>query len=392
MTLKLFRFVRGYVDFKITGKFPERLMNITSRYGVQMWSAAPCSGGITASMYLSDYRKIRFFTQKARLKTRVTARHGIPFIISRYKNRLGLPVGLISGLTAMMLLSCFAWTVQIVGTERISDTKLIRVLGDCGVKAGVLRKSFDVQSVQRAVMLKIPEISWMSINITGSVVTVEIKEKTDKPKINDTETPCNVTAKSDGVITEMNVLNGMSKVKTGSGVAQGELLVSGIVETKRDTIRYLHAQAQVLADVKYSKSLALSKEYSYEQLGRQSSSKKKLKLFWLEFPCSISLSGFSSSVASESTANIMINNTVLPIGVSALTEYETTNVSVKSKEEEAKQFFNNALLLYEVFEKGESTLVSKKTKYKQSESDYLCQCDYVFNENIAKTVEFSVTD
>ena len=41
-------------------------------------------------MYLSDYKKIRILARKSRVKTRITAKHGLPFIINRYKKRTGL--------------------------------------------------------------------------------------------------------------------------------------------------------------------------------------------------------------------------------------------------------------------------------------------------------------
>lgn len=392
MTVKFFRFIRGYVDFKVSGRFPERLLNLTSRYGVGMWGATPCDGGLSASMYLSDYKRIRFFAKKARLRTRVVGRHGLPFIIAKYKGRVGLPLGLLFGITAIMLLSQFVWSIEICGTQTISDTNLLGVLEDNGIETGVPKKSFDVQSVQRAVMSDVAQISWMSINITGSKMTVEIKEKAEKPQIDDSKSPCNVTARTDGVITKINASDGTTKVKKGSGVAKGELLVSGIVETKRDTLLYLHAQAEVFADVKLQKSMLLAKKHSYQSLGRKSNSKLRAKIFWLDFPCSISFSGFSSSLATESTNNLMMNNTPLPVGITTLTEYEITESCVSADKAKAEKYFKNELLLYEAFEKGKSSLKSKKVSITESSDSYSCTCEYIFNENIAQTVEFSVTD
>lgn len=41
----------------------------------------------------------------------------------------------------------------------------------------------------------------------------------------------------------------------GSGVVKGDLLVSGIVETKQETIEYVHASAEIMADVIYKKNI-----------------------------------------------------------------------------------------------------------------------------------------
>lgn len=90
MLLKIIRFLRGSVDFTASGKFPERFMNITAKNGVNLWNPVPKKNAISASMYLSDYKKIRILARKSRVKTRITAKHGLPFIINRYKKRTGL--------------------------------------------------------------------------------------------------------------------------------------------------------------------------------------------------------------------------------------------------------------------------------------------------------------
>lgn len=82
MLLKIIRFLRGSVDFTASGKFPERFMNITAKNGVNLWNPVPKKNAISASMYLSDYKKIRILARKSRVKTRITARHGLPFILT----------------------------------------------------------------------------------------------------------------------------------------------------------------------------------------------------------------------------------------------------------------------------------------------------------------------
>ena len=72
MLLKIIRFLRGSVDFTASGKFPERFMNITAKNGVNLWNPVPKKNAISASMYLSDYKKIRILARKSRVKTRIT--------------------------------------------------------------------------------------------------------------------------------------------------------------------------------------------------------------------------------------------------------------------------------------------------------------------------------
>ena len=110
MLLKIIRFLRGSVDFTASGKFPERFMNITAKNGVNLWNPVPKKNAISASMYLSDYKKIRILARKSRVKTRITAKHGLPFIINRYKKRTGLFAGAVCGIILCIFLSNFIWS------------------------------------------------------------------------------------------------------------------------------------------------------------------------------------------------------------------------------------------------------------------------------------------
>ena len=104
MLLKIIRFLRGSVDFTASGKFPERFMNITAKNGVNLWNPVPKKNAISASMYLSDYKKIRILARRSRVKTRITAKHGLPFIINRYKKRTGLFAGAVCGIILLSLI------------------------------------------------------------------------------------------------------------------------------------------------------------------------------------------------------------------------------------------------------------------------------------------------
>ena len=61
-------------------------------------------------------------------------------------------------------------------------------------------------------------------------------------------------------------------------------------------------------------------------------------------------------------------------------------------EDTARRAFSQSLLLYELFEKGESTRLDKQTSVKTTADGYTCSAHYVFNENIAESVDFSVEE
>lgn len=392
MLVNILRYAKGWVEFKATGKFPERMLNITSRYGINLWDAQPCNGGLNASMSINDYRKIRPIARKAKVKTRITKKHGLPFFAEKYKPRIGIPIGAAAGLILLLILSNFVWSIGIRGTENISDTKLLEILAENGVKTGAYRDKLDVQKIERNVLLKVDEVGWMSINITGSLVSVEVKEKVQKPQIDEILNPCNIKAKSDGVITKINAKNGETVVKIGSGVTKGDLLISGAIQTKLETTRYIHAKAEVFADVNSVKELSVPKQYNYLSLTENKTDRRRLQFLWWDFPFSVSFNSHKNSAYTHDSENLCVNNVVLPLGIKTETDSETLQTEFVPNDETAEKAFVNRLLLYEVFEKAESNVVDRNIKITADNENYYCTCDYVFNENIAETVDFSVTE
>ena len=392
MLVQLVRFFRGYVDFTANGKFPERFLNITSRYGINLWNAQPSKHSINASMYISDYRKIRLAAKKSGVKTRIKSKHGLPFFVNKYKPRIGIPIGAAAGVILIIVLSNFIWSVSITGAQTVSETKIKQVLSENGVKTGGYKNNLDVQKIERDTMLEIDELGWMSVNITGNIASIEIKEKAQKPKLDSSATPSNIKAKCDGVITNIKAKKGEVQVKKGSGVAKGDLLVSGIIETKMNTLQYVRANAEVFADVVYKKESSIKSEYEYTSLSGETTDRNRAFLLWLEFPCSMSFSSYEKSVFSETSQNVICNDTVLPLGIKTSTQSDLISVEKKLTKTDAEKIFMNDLLLYEAFERPKSKVVSRKIKINKTDDEYRCETDYIFNENIAYSEEFSVTD
>lgn len=392
MLINVVRYAKGWVEFKAIGKFPERLLNITSRFGINLWNAHPCDGGLNASVSISDYRKIRPIARKAKVKIRITKKHGFPFFAQKYKPRIGIPIGAVAGLMLLLVLSNFVWSISVNGTKNVSDAKLLEILAESGVGTGTNKNKLDVQKIERNVLLQVDEIGWMSINITGSLVSVEVKEKAQKPQIDEILNPCNIKANSDGVITKINAKNGETVVKIGSGVTKGDLLVSGTTQTKLETTRYVHAKAEVFADVNSVKELSIAKQYNYFSLAENKTDRNRLQFLWWDFPFSISFNSYENNAYSHNSQNLCINDVVLPLGIKTETDLEATKTEFAPNEDIAKKAFENRLLLYEVFEKSDSSVVERNIIIRSDNENYYCTCNYVFNENIAETVDFSVTE
>lgn len=392
MLLEIIRFFRGNVDFTASGKFPERFMNITAKNGVNIWNPVPEKNAISASMYLSDYKKIRTLARKSRVKTKITAKHGLPFIVNRYKARTGLFAGAVFGIILCIFLSNFIWSVKISGTEEISNTYLESLLADNGISVGVWKNNLDVDQIERNIQRKCGDVRWMSINITGSLVTVEIKETYKKPKLDTSKNPCNVKAVKDGVITRIQAYNGKPVVTKGSGVVNGQVLVSGLDETKQGDMRYLRANAKVFADITEQRTLSIPQKIAYSTATDNYVDRKNLKFLWLDFPCNLAFENYENFVSTVHGENLFINDVVLPVGFKIKTDRELVTEDYTISKSTAQEIVKTDCILYEIFTKNKSTVVSRNISVKENKSGYNFTADYIFNENIACQVDFDVTE
>ncbi len=101
-------------------------------------------------------------------------------------------------------------------------------------------------------MSHIGKISWMSVNIEGSTVSVEIKEKVDKPEILKQGEFCNIVAAQDGQIERLETYQGTPTVSAGDVVTKGQLLISGVSEEADLKSRFSSAEGKVFAKTRES--------------------------------------------------------------------------------------------------------------------------------------------
>ena len=391
MLLGIIRFFKGTVSFRAQGRSPERLLNLTAQRGVLLWNVRPSPQGLEGEMAARDYRRIRPLARKAAVRTTILKKSGFPFLAAAYCGRAGLAVGAALGAALLVFLSQFLWTIDVVGQEHVSEARLRTLLAESGVKTGALCRGVDAGQVKRDILLKVEDISWLSVNIVGCHANVEIKEKTRKPE-NDGDTPCNLKAKEDGVITKITVGEGVTEVKKGSGVAKGDLLVSGVSAAREGTVRYLHAEGEIMADVISEKEFKLPKEDDYISLTENKAERRQLGFLIFRFPCTLSFRFFASAARTEEADWLTADKTALPLGFVTETLHELKTERVTRDEANARAVFNRAALLEELFAKGEGRRMSKELTVAENDGAFTGRVRWVFNENIAESVDFSVEE
>ncbi len=390
MLLDFLRLMRGYVDFEIIGSFPERFLNITARNHIFVWNSKN-DGVYTASMYISDYMKIRKYARKSKVRLKIIKKHGVPIYISKYKKRMGLIIGLLMFISIIYIMSCFVWTIDVSGIEKVSYSKLMSTLKENGVYIGTYIPKTDFPTASRNTMLEIEDIGWMSINATGSHLDIEVKEKAEVPELENRETVCNVKAKSDGVILNMEVYQGKTLITKGSGVVKGQLLVSGVMEDSFLHSTLVSANAKVLAKTKHEKSFSVSKIANAVFVNGKRN-RARASIFSFEIPLSFSPSDVKNSVINTKTESAKMNGIFLPLSKIHENIYPLEITKIPISKNNAEKLLTKYSYLYETFSLCDAQVTNRNFEVSERKNSFSLSVSYDCIEDIAYREELKVDE
>lgn len=246
--IELLRWILGVVTVRISGGNAERFINLMTSEKTEFWNIKKSERGVEFSIGIKDFKKLKRLHRRSDVHIKILKKQGLPFFVKRYKKRIGFAAGVLSFAAIMVFLSSMIWTVRVSGCDSELEEKVRAALYGQGVKPFSFKSELDVAQIQRNVMLEVDELSWIGINMKGSVADVGVRRREAPPQIDDVTTPRNIVAAEDGVIEEIWVKAGEAVVKKGDSVKKGQLLVSGVVEgAKSGTVYYVAASADIRA-------------------------------------------------------------------------------------------------------------------------------------------------
>lgn len=275
----------GSCTFEIKGKYPERFINLVAKKDFGIRDVEYTTDGLRAKIIASRYRRLLPIARKCSVRLKVTKKSGLPFLITPFMHRPGIPLGILIFFITLWFLSQFVWFIELPKDLSTETTELIeQQLDESGLKAGVLRSHLSGTVIADELILNVPYISWAGVSIIGSNVTVEAKEIKNELKPIDRSSPRNLVASCSGVIESVLCTSGQAVVGKGDAVMQGELLISGVVEYDDQSIHFVYAEGEVIARTNFY--LTSRVEYEQKQYTRTGKiyTLHKVNLFGLELP------------------------------------------------------------------------------------------------------------
>jgi len=201
---------------------------------------------------------------------------GLFALFERNKNRCGLIIGLLIFCISFYFISLHIWHIEIIGCNTVDELEIISFLEKNGIKIGTLKSDIDVAKIENNILYSTDKLSWMSINIKGTMAYVEIRENECKVKKLDTSKPSNIYASRDGVIRSVKTYMGYPVVKPGDTVTAGELLITGDYTDKYGKNYKLHSYGEVMANTVHSFEVTVP--YIVKEQQKTGKSKKYYKI------------------------------------------------------------------------------------------------------------------
>lgn len=278
-----FKYLSGYLSICADGPFTERLINICMHREMPIWDIKRCgSHRIAFKTTISAFKQIRTPARRTKSHVRIIKRHGLPFIIHRYRHRKFVLAGGLAVILALYYLSGHVVGITVFGNQRIPTEDITDNLKACGIRLGAKTEDIKPDIIRNKMMSNMDELAWIGINASGSRVYIEVVERLQKEEGVEKEgRACNLVATRDGEIEAIEVREGQTIVKTGSGVRSGDVLVSGVVDNSVSGFSYVAARGEVYAKTRYVK--IRSYPLVYTEMVPTGAVKKRITVSFMDF-------------------------------------------------------------------------------------------------------------
>lgn len=338
------------------------------------------------------YASLRYKYQNAlnsvSIKHRFGNEYGIMCIFKKNKHRVGFLIGLICMLLIAYISTKLVWRINITGNIECSDEEIIELVSRNGLSLGTFIPGIDYDDLHNKILLSTDKLSWISINICGSVANIEVKEtKLDSPSKEILYT--NVVSNYDAQIVSVKTLNGEEKVHPGDIVKKGDILISGVLDSQSEGIRYLNAEGEIYAYVKKQVVIEIPRD-EVLKTSEKVHTDKSIKIFSNIINFSLKHSNcdeFCDKIKKTEVVKLF-NTYELPVSIITTKHYSISENTVTHSNQEMvdlafiklKNEINSAL--------NNAELISKDVKTYYKDDTFYIECELYCLENIAKEVQF----
>lgn len=313
-------------------------------------------------------------------------------LLRRYRRRFGIWVGLVLFAAIVFASGQFVWDVRVEGNVYVEDAEVQEALREQGLYVGCLWRRLDIDALENRVLLYSDEISWISVNLIGTVANVELREVEPISPEPPEYAAADLVAARGGVIEWFEDIRGNVAVEIGEAVGEGDLLVGGLYGREGSPARYTCARGKVFARTEHLFSVEIPLQYEKKTYTERVSVEKYLIFFEKEVKFFSNCGNLPPSCDTINTVEYFQTHggTRLPFGVRTVRHYEYEQCVGERGEEAALNLAYDALNASIASQTSEAMLVGKKIETAWSDTALMLRCRLECIEDIASPREIKI--
>ena len=381
-----------YVKIEIESKYKTLAINILLQQGVSYKSSINSkTNSIVLLIHNKDFKCLKKEFKSNNVDYKILKHIGLCHQIYKNRFRFGIIIGIVILIFSVYLNSKFLWKIEVVGNDLLTKEEVLEILDKNGFSLGTFIPKINYDKLQNDILLNEDRISWISLNITGNIAKVHIKETIS---IEETKEKyySNIVAQEDGQIVEIKNIGGKRVVSKNDIVKKGQLLISGVIDSQSEGVRYEQAKGEVLATVNKNFFVEIPFTYDKKDYTGKVYTQKKYKIFSFIINFSLNNNKYNKKYDKiESKKTVKLFGTIeLPITVYTTKYYEYEVVSSKRSTEEATEQAIKELNSMIKAEAIDSRILSKSINTNVKSKSVLITCEMLYITNIAREVKITV--
>lgn len=268
--MRFFRWFTGWASVRVSGAAPERFLSALAERGIPFWHAAPPEDFILEAKIPARWAKwVKPVAESLGCEGEVLSVGGLPFLLRRSGRRKLLIAGFVLSLGLLTVSRLFIWNIGISGCETLTEREVREALAECGVDIGRTWLGLDQDALRNSMILRLPEIRWMTVSIRGSHAEVILREARQGGEPEPVEEQGKIVAEKAGLVTEVYDLRGTAVIEKNQVALPGETLIGGYTTGRFGVQGATRAIGEVWARTWYERTAAAAVTVDMTVHGRE---------------------------------------------------------------------------------------------------------------------------
>lgn len=363
------KWIAGTITVELSGLGRDRLFNLCKKNNIMLNNLKQENEAYIFSISTKNYKKLLHYNQKIKSEIKVLNKSGLPHFLYKYRKRKIFILCFLLFLCSMFLFSCFVWNISINGNSCYTDIEIIKDIQDNYVQLGTKKTKINCSKLEKQLREKYDKLAWISCEIKGTNLIINVEETLSKEPVNKSKEPCNIIAYKDAIITDVIINNGQRLVSAGDEVKKNDILITGVVNIYNEYDELIEsnltrASGTIYGIVEYNYYDEFSTQSNQKKYTDSISSSYYIEIFNNVFKLpSKKLKYENYDIVTENNRLKLFDNFYLPISLSKSEYKEYSTQTVNITENEAISQAKSKLTLYidNLKKKGVSILENNVT-------------------------------